>query len=100
PRDVGRIAADDPEDLGRRPVLGGGPLLEDSAARGASQALPETAPADLGGRAAADHISARRRAGHWGDGAERRVAVLPRPARQAVQGAVPPREAGGEVRQR
>ena len=89
-----------PEDLGSRPVLGGGPLLEGPAARGASQALSETAPADLGGRAAAGDLSARRRAGHRRDGAERRGADLSRSAHQAVQGARAPHEARGEVRQR
>ena len=47
-RDVGRVAADDPQDLGGRPVLLGGPVLERPAARRAAQALPEAAPARSG----------------------------------------------------
>ena len=61
-RDVGRIAPHDPADLGGRPVLRGGAVLEGAAARRAAEALPEAAPADLGRRAAAGHVRAGRRA--------------------------------------
>ncbi len=89
-----------PQGLGGRPVLLGGPVLERPAARRAPQALPEAAPRHLGGGAAARDLPAGRRAGHRRDGAQRRLAVLPRPAHRAVQGARPPRQAGREVHQR
>ncbi len=99
-RDVGRVAGDDSEDLGGRPLLVGGPVLERAAARRAPEALSEAAPADVGGGAAARHVSARGGEGHRGDGAERGRAVLPRAAHQGVQGAGAPRDPGGQGRQR
>jgi hypothetical protein len=93
-RDVGRVARDDPEDLGGRRLLVGGPVLERAAARRAPEALSEAAPADVGGGAPARDVSARGGEGHRRDGAERgRAGPL---ATRAPHPALSPAGRGGD----
>jgi len=99
-RDVGRVAAHDPEDLGGRPLLGGRAVLEGAAARRAAEALSEAAPADLGRGTAAGDLRAGRRDWHRRDGAERGSALVPGAPHQAVQGAGTAGEARRQVCQR